>query len=131
MATDIRAQILEHIQCSHAALDSANAELTKAASDKQAAEALIPEAVKALLEVKYIKPEQEKRASDMLKDPAQAIKILTNVLKTAMEREKAPPSLGQPGAEKKASAPSNQFYGGQRTSEPRESDLAFRRALGV
>lgn len=124
---DLRETVLQHIQCSHAALEAANTQLTKVAEvQKQAAE-LIPQVVEELVKHDRIDPAQREKAAELLKDPVQALKIL---LKTADANNTVKPkALGTPtGAEKVAGA-SRPRYTGERTSEKTAADLAFERTL--
>lgn len=127
MAADFRQTVLEHVKCSHAALDAANTALTKQAEQTKQAEALIPDVVEALVKNDRIDPAQREKAAELLKDPVQALKIL---LKTAdVTATVKPRPLGAPtGAEKTAGA-ARPRYTGERTSEKSAADLAFERAL--
>lgn len=124
MSIDVSQEFLEHAQVAHAALDLANAELTKQAATQKRAHDLIPQVVQELLKHNRILPQQEKEAMEALKDPERAMQIL---LKAANPNQTTQAqSLGGPenGQQKQAN------YPGQRTSTPRESDLAYERALG-
>ncbi len=67
--SDFRTTVLQHIQCSHAALDAANVALTKTAEQRKQADSLIPAVVDALIKHDRIEPGQREKAAEMLKDP--------------------------------------------------------------
>lgn len=124
---DLRETVLEHIKCSHAALDAANTELTKKAEAEKAAQALIPEAVEALIKHDRIDPAQREKAAEILKDPAQVLKIL---IKTADSNNTVKPkAMGTPTGETKTAGATRPRFTGERTSEKTAADLAFERTL--
>ncbi len=128
MATDFRTTVLEHIKCSHAALDAANVEFTKLAEQRKAADALIPDVVEALVKNERIEPSQREKAAEMLKDPVKVLQVLQKAADA--NNTTKPKALGAPapGAEKTAGA-GRPRYTGERTSEKTAADVAFERAL--
>lgn len=125
-------KVLETIQISATALDKAEAELNvKRAADVKVA-AMIPTVVDALIANERIDPADREKAAAALADPARALEIL---LKTAdVNNTIRPRQLGTAVVtEKTAGAYDslNDPYVGRRTAEPRESDRAFLRGLGI
>lgn len=129
MPADFRQQVLEHIKCSHAALDAANTELTKVAEQQKQAEELIPQVVDALIKHERIEPGQREKAAELLKDPVNALKVL---LKTADTTQSVkPPAIGAPDPTKTAGVvpQGRPRYTGERSSEKTAADIAFEQAL--
>ena len=123
------AKVLELIQISSTAIEKAETELNeKRAADVKVA-ALIPAVIEALIRNERIDPADREKAAEALKDPARALEVLIKCADVNMTIR--PRTLGT-AVEKKASAPGrNDNYVGRRTSEPKESDLAFLRGLGL
>jgi hypothetical protein len=128
MATTFNEQVLEHVKCSHAALDAANTELSKQAAAKQAAQALIPGVVEALVKHERISPADREKAATLLSDPVTALNIL---LKTADPNETVRPKpIGTSAAkETEKTANYNPNYCGQRTSAEKPSERKFRESV--
>lgn len=95
-ATDLQDLVLEHIQASHAALDTAKTQLEKAAADKAAFEAGLPAVVEALVRHQRILPEAREKLAAALRDPAQLLEIMLKVADPAVTT--APARLGGPAA---------------------------------
>ena len=123
------ATVLELIQISSTAIEKAETELNeKRAADVKVA-ALIPAVIEALIRNERIDPADREKAAEALKDPARALEVLIKCADVNMTIR--PRTLGT-AVEKKASAPGRtDNYVGRRTSEPKESDLAFLRGLGL
>jgi len=126
-------KVLDLIQCTATALDTAEREL----SEKRAADAkvsqLIPAALDALIANERIDPADREKAAEALMNPVRALEIL---IKTAdVNNTIRPRTMGVPVAEKKASAGATNSltdpWVGRRTSAKRESDLAYERGLGL
>ena len=128
---DLREEVLEHIQCSHAALDVAHEQLQKQAAQQQELEALVPEAVKALTENERIDPAQQQKAAELLKNPVEVMKILIKTADVNNTIRPRPLGTTEGGQTKEGSADPgyNPNYCGQRTSVEKESDRKFREAL--
>lgn len=91
---DFVEMVLDHIACSHAALDKAHDFMQKQAAVSQQVEELIPEVVEALIKHERIDPSQREKAAALLRDPVQALKIL---IKTAdVNQTIRPKSMGAP-----------------------------------
>jgi len=107
----------------------------KTAQDAKVAE-LIPQAVKALIDYERIEPGEEKRASDVLKDPVQVLGLLIKLAghRNTQEAARLGTPIQQNGQTKVAStkAPFNSLTNpnvGARTSEIKESDRVLFRGL--
>ncbi len=121
---NLNEKVIEHIKCSHAALDTAKVELEKAAAAKAAAEALIPAAVEALIQHARIDPNDREKAAALLRDPAGALTLL---IKTAdVSRTVAPRAIGSPqqAPSTTATAPRPR-YTGEKGSEKTAAAIAF------
>jgi hypothetical protein len=91
---DFVEMVLDHIACSHAALDKAHEFMQKQASVEKQIEELIPEVVEALVKHERIDPSQREKAAALLRDPVQALKIL---IKAAdVNQTIRPKSMGVP-----------------------------------
>lgn len=131
---DLAAEVLDHIQCSHAALDAAKAQLDKQAADQKAEATkkaeLIPKAVQALIEHRRIGPERAKMAEELLADPVKALEILINVADPGQTTD--PRALGRP--QEKAASDASKItkragYVGERQDETSESWQRFKEIL--
>jgi hypothetical protein len=130
-------KVLDFVQVTGAIMEKTAALVaTKEAQDKKVA-ALIPQAVKALLDNERIEPHQKEAAEKVLRDPAKALEIL---IKTAAHRNDAERArLGQPvpanGRQKTAgsnySSLSDGYVGRRSSPGEKESDRAFKAGLGV
>lgn len=119
--------ILEHIKCSHAALDAAVADLTKYAEAEKRAADLIPAAVDALIKHERIDPADREKAAAALKDPARVLEILVKTADAANTIR--PKAMGGPAGGEKTAAAARPRYVGERSAEKTAADLAFEKAL--
>jgi hypothetical protein len=124
---DFRESVLEHIKCSHAALDVANTELTKQAQIQQEYEAGIEGVVDALIKHERLDPSMREKAAQLLKDPRQMQKILLKAADTQVTVK--PKAMGTPTGPEKRASDSRPRYTGERTSAPSAADDRFAEAL--
>ncbi len=75
MNPELSAKVLDHIRCSHAALDSANASLEKAAQVQKLAAEKIPAIVEAMVAQRRIHESEREKAASALRDPLSALEI--------------------------------------------------------
>lgn len=127
------AEMVEYIGYTSAALSKAAAAQEAHESQETKLAALIPGAVKALLDHERITPDQAEKAAEALKDPVKALQLLTKV---AAHRNVAERSLGTgvngDGQTKNANARGPYVgYCGERTSRTRQSDLNLFERLGL
>ena len=126
MASDL-IDVVDYVECSAAALDSAERHIKQAEAAQKKAAALIPSVIDALVAHERIDPQDREKCAAMLRDPVKVLEILEKTADT--NRTIRPQQLGHAVQEKKASAYSP--YVGLRSSQAKASDLRFDEVLGI
>jgi hypothetical protein len=134
-------KVIDYIGFSDAAMEKA-AEFHRQVATKQAeVEKLIPAAVDALVAHERITPAEREKAAAMLKDPAQALTLLTKMAGHRSAQELG--TLGSPtgGSGQKTAGANGKSYNpadsltnpnvGARTTRIKQSDVALFRGLGI
>ncbi|MHC4609492.1 MAG: hypothetical protein ACYS7M_04005 [Planctomycetota bacterium] len=139
-ARSIQQKVLDHIQCSHAAIEKAAQAMAAQEQQKQTIAAIIPEAVKAAVSGERIDdtPEQREKLAEICKDHEQLLQLFCKV---AIHRNAAENTLGSPvDATTKTAGTGNgsQPYDsltdprvGVRSTRVKQSSVAFFRKLGL
>ena len=118
---------IDYVECSAAALDSADRLIKQSEAIQKKASELIPSVIDALIAHERIDPKDREKCAAMLKDPVKVLEILEKTADT--NRTIRPKQLGSAVQEKKASAQSP--WVGLRSSQARASDLRFDEVLGI
>lgn len=137
-------KVIDTLLTASAALEKAEqADLQKEAMDKECA-ALIPEAVKSIMDREIFESDEREKLAEALLDPRKALRILTKVaglvtpagshLGSQVDAQGRTGNGGGNGQVKKASAvmgSADSPYCGARTTAVKPSDLALFRGLNV
>lgn len=136
----LEGKIIDTFQLAAAALEKAEAADNEKQARDQAVQAEIPAVVEALVRHGCIDFAEKEAAAKALADPVKALKILAKT--AAFRGVDADAALGRPadgngkagGTTKRASAvpgSTDSCYVGARTTQPKPSDLAFLRGIGL
>jgi hypothetical protein len=120
---DINNKVVEHIKVSHEALAIADNELKKQAEKARAYEKLIPDVVEALVKHERIDKRDAEKAAQVLRDPAEALKILARTADTTDTVR--PRALGHAAKSAAKSSGNGNFCG--RVSDASQADEELRR----
>lgn len=129
MAANPDQKVLEYVSVTQAALEKAGAVIAAFEGRVKKAADKVEGVVEALVTHGRIRPEDKEAAVKALADHGQALEMIT---KLAGRRDPgAPAAIGKPqGRTKVANSLTNPRVG-VRTAEPKESDLAYERRLGI
>ncbi len=120
--TEFSELVLQHTQCTHAALDAAKAELEKTASVQKRVETELPGVIQILTEAGIATPAEREKCASILRDPVRTLALLSRVAesyKQAQAGSNAPPTLGKPTTKSASANPTGK----------RPQDLAYERRL--
>lgn len=130
-------KLVDYVTMTSAAMEKvAEEEQARRAKAAEVA-AMIPVAVKAMVDNERIKAAQADRLAALLEDPAQALDLLAKVAAHRNSAEVADDAvrLGRPTGDAPSAttkrASHRQAFVGQRSSVPAESDINFLAALGL
>lgn len=131
----LQEKVVKHIQVSSSALEKAATDQATQEATQVKVAALVPEVVNALVDGDRIKESEREKAAQILQDPVRALELLKNV---ATHSNAAEASIGSSvdAATKQASATpaynsETDCRVGMRTTQPKASDLAFSKGLGL
>jgi hypothetical protein len=134
MSTQTREQqTIEYITATSALIEkAAEAERARAVREKNAAEQ-IPQVVEAMITAGLVLPREREKLARVLADHGKTLEVLQKAAEQRSEPDGL--ALGRPqpasGPEKRAYHSTTSPYTGLRTSQPKESDLAFLAKLGL
>ena len=134
MPQTLEQKFVDYVTMTSAAMEKVAQDERQKAAVAAELDALIPQAVQAMVANERIQPGQAEKLAKALRNPVAAIEILAKTAdhRNAAEQTAEQVRLGQPdGGEKRAERATRFAPVGGRTSEPRESDFAFLSKLNL